>query len=92
MSTMDGRAAGRLPFPCEDGSVSPGRRRPGHQRHRGAAVREIIPGPSPALMATERLRQFANAAAAAAVSITRGSYFDTSKRGGWTRWIVAGTC
>lgn len=32
-------------------------------------------------MAAERLRQFASAAAAAAVSITRPNYFDTSKRG-----------
>lgn len=32
-------------------------------------------------MATERLRQFATAAAAAAVSITRPNYFDTGKRG-----------
>lgn len=32
-------------------------------------------------MAAERLRKFASAAAAAAVSITRPNYFDSGKRG-----------
>lgn len=36
---------------------------------------------SVASMAAERLRKFASAAAAAAVSITRPNYFDTGKRG-----------
>ena len=32
-------------------------------------------------MASERIRQFASAAAAAAVNLTRPDYFDTTKRG-----------
>lgn len=41
----------------------------------------LPPSKTPSSMAAERLRQFASAAAAAAVSITRPNYFDTSKRG-----------
>lgn len=44
-------------------------------------IYKLSPSSAPSFMAAERLRQFASAAAAAAVSIARPNYFDTSKRG-----------